>query len=62
MPNRIMKQEGNLLVAGEGETVLYVRYTQKNIGILVCIAGCIALVNYFIFLFVRLDERKENTE
>lgn len=60
VPNRIMTKEGNLFVAGEGETVLHVEYTQKQLGILVSVAGCVTLIIYIIFMFVWLGGRKDS--
>lgn len=60
VPNRILSTEGNLFVAGEGETLLHVEYTQKQLGILVSIAGGIVLILYIIFMFVWLGGRKDS--
>lgn len=60
VPNRILSVESNLLVAGEGETILHVEYAGKQLGMLVSIAGCIILMIYIIFMFVWLDGRKES--
>lgn len=60
VPNRILNKDGNLFVVGEGETILHVEYTHKQLGILVSIAGCVALIIYIIFMFVWLGERKDS--
>lgn len=60
VPNRILSTEDHLLVVGEGETILHVEYTKKELGVLVSIAGGVILILYIIFMFVWLGERKDS--